>query len=96
MSLSCRHIIYAKSNYLFVLLSSHHILDHTTSTMAEEQKVVTASAEDAVVVKQSGDANQDVNIMRLITEGKNPRGIPTAKFIVSIRLPFVIKARFTV
>ena len=28
------------------------------------------------------ETNQDVNIMRLITEGKNPRGIPTAKFIV--------------
>ena len=52
--------------------------------MAEEQKIVTAGAEDSVVVKQSGDTHQDVNIMRLITEGKNPRGIPTAKFIVSI------------
>jgi hypothetical protein len=28
-------------------------------------------------------ANQDINIQRLITDGKNPRGIPTAKFIVS-------------
>ena len=59
--------------------------------MAEEQKIVTAGAEDSVVVKQSGDTHQDVNIMRLITEGKNPRGIPTAKFIVSMRSSFVMK-----
>jgi hypothetical protein len=29
------------------------------------------------------DAAQDVTLLRLITEGKNPRGIPSAKFIVS-------------
>lgn len=29
------------------------------------------------------DAAQDVTLLKLITEGKNPRGIPSAKFIVS-------------
>lgn len=51
--------------------------------MTDVAKVAAPSAEGSDLKVQPADSNQDVNIMRLITEGKNPRGIPTAKFIVS-------------
>lgn len=40
--------------------------------LAETEKDETAVAE----------ATKDVTLLKLITEGKNPRGIPSAKFIV--------------
>ena len=53
--------------------------------MSEESKLAPSSTEEGVLVPHSVEANpnHDVNIQRLITDGKNPRGIPTAKFIVS-------------
>jgi hypothetical protein len=33
-------------------------------------------------VSQNPDQETDVTLIRLITDGKNPRGIPSAKFIV--------------
>jgi hypothetical protein len=39
--------------------------------------------EKAVVVKKTGDASEDVNLVEVITSGGNPRGIPSAVFIVS-------------
>lgn len=53
--------------------------------MTEEAKVAPSSTEGSALAMQSAEANpnHDVNIQRLITDGKNPRGIPTAKFIVS-------------
>ena len=50
--------------------------------MSEVAKVSEAAPTEGEMVAPT-ETNQDVNIMRLITEGKNPRGIPTAKFIVS-------------
>jgi hypothetical protein len=50
--------------------------------MSDVAKAAAPSAEGSDLKVQPADSNQDVNIMRLITEGKNPRGIPTAKFIV--------------
>lgn len=49
--------------------------------MSEVAKVIEATSAEGEMVTPT-ETNQDVNIMRLITEGKNPRGIPTAKFIV--------------
>jgi hypothetical protein len=36
------------------------------------------------MASESKESKQDINLQRIITEGKNPRGIPGAKFIVSI------------
>jgi hypothetical protein len=44
--------------------------------------------ESAELALAEDKANQDINIQRLITDGKNPRGIPTAKFIVSYQILF--------
>ena len=54
--------------------------------MSEEVKAVASSTEEVALTAQPSEANpnHDVNIQRLITDGKNPRGIPTAKFIVSL------------
>jgi hypothetical protein len=54
----------------------------STFIMSDVAKVAAPSAGGSDLKVQPADSNQDVNIMRLITEGKNPRGIPTAKFIV--------------
>jgi hypothetical protein len=40
--------------------------------------------EEKAVVKKSGDAAEDVNLVEVITSGGNARGIPSAVFIVSI------------
>lgn len=49
--------------------------------MSEVAKISESTPTEGEIVAPT-ETNQDVNIMRLITEGKNPRGIPTAKFIV--------------
>ena len=55
--------------------------------MTEEVKVIPTST-----VAAEANPNHDVNIQRLITDGKNPRGIPTAKFIVSFASKFAAHA----
>ena len=54
--------------------------------MAEEVKSASSSNEEVALSAPAAEANpnHDVNIQRLITDGKNPRGIPTAKFIVRL------------
>lgn len=68
-------------------------MSYTAIEMSEEAKVAPSSTEEGAVVAQSVEANpnHDVNIQRLITDGKNPRGIPTAKFIVSCILPTIVR-----
>lgn len=38
--------------------------------------------EEQAVVKKVEDASEDVNLVEVITSGGNPRGIPSAVFIV--------------
>ena len=47
--------------------------------MAEEKKEDTALLPPAPI-----NPARDISIQQLITEGKNPRGIPTAKFIENV------------
>lgn len=38
--------------------------------------------EEKNINEEDGNKEEDVKLTQLITEGKNPRGIPSAKFIV--------------
>lgn len=38
--------------------------------------------EEKSLVKKSGDSAEDINLVEVITKGGNPRGIPSAVFIV--------------
>jgi hypothetical protein len=52
--------------------------------MAEEKSdaVVPAPPQESVSAVAKADPTKDISLLKLITEGKNPRGIPGAKFIV--------------
>ena len=64
-------------------MSEVEAVEATTSSDERAEEPVQSSA---VTVTSTSNADGHLNLQLLITDGKNPRGIPSAKFIVSCKI----------
>lgn len=67
-----------------IICNGQRLSCHCSVCRSQINKLIVMSEfENKSVTKKTGDASEDVNLVEVITSGNNPRGIPSAVFIVS-------------